>query len=408
MGLRQQRPHAAPAARQHLAHPPGLRRVRPRGDLHGRGSTPTSRCSGSSATEPVRAAPGTRTGCIERWTKLAADDGHPRARALRGGVDERHRDARRRLPRGPGQRAPSARRCAPASSTARTTTASSCASSTGCIFLFTAEDRRDEDDRPRAAARPGAPTRPRRALPPLLLDRPPALPSPAAAGAPATPTCGRCCGGSSARSGATTVRPSLALPALGSFLFGPDACPHLDAAELRNEDLLDAVRAARDDRGGPPPARSSTTATSAPRSSARHLRVPPRAPPRLEIDATRRVFSLGDRGRQRAQDHRLLLHADEPHRLPARLGPRPGPRRGGRAAERPGGGHPRPRGRRPGRGLGPLPRRRRPPHRQAPRRGPDGRGRAPADQRSAMPCATSSATASTRSTSTRWPSSCAR
>ena len=37
--------------------------------------------------------------------------------------------------------------------------------------------------------------------------------------------------------------PTLALPALGSFLFGPTACPHLDAAALRNEDLLDTVRA---------------------------------------------------------------------------------------------------------------------------------------------------------------------
>ncbi len=37
--------------------------------------------------------------------------------------------------------------------------------------------------------------------------------------------------------------PTLALPALGSFLFGPEACRHLDAAELRNEDLLAAVRA---------------------------------------------------------------------------------------------------------------------------------------------------------------------
>ena len=37
--------------------------------------------------------------------------------------------------------------------------------------------------------------------------------------------------------------PTLALPALGSFLFGDEACPHLDGADLRNEDLLDAVRA---------------------------------------------------------------------------------------------------------------------------------------------------------------------
>lgn len=37
--------------------------------------------------------------------------------------------------------------------------------------------------------------------------------------------------------------PTLALPALGSFLFGSTACPHLDASELTNEALLDAVRA---------------------------------------------------------------------------------------------------------------------------------------------------------------------
>lgn len=37
--------------------------------------------------------------------------------------------------------------------------------------------------------------------------------------------------------------PSLALPALGSFLFSSDACPHLDVSELTNEALLDAVRA---------------------------------------------------------------------------------------------------------------------------------------------------------------------
>jgi hypothetical protein len=36
--------------------------------------------------------------------------------------------------------------------------------------------------------------------------------------------------------------PSLALPSLGSFLFGPVACEHLDVAELKNEDLLAAVR----------------------------------------------------------------------------------------------------------------------------------------------------------------------
>jgi len=37
--------------------------------------------------------------------------------------------------------------------------------------------------------------------------------------------------------------PTLAIPALGPFLLGPTACPHLDGADLRNEDLLDAIRA---------------------------------------------------------------------------------------------------------------------------------------------------------------------
>ncbi len=37
--------------------------------------------------------------------------------------------------------------------------------------------------------------------------------------------------------------PTVALPALGSFLFSQDACPHLDVADLRNDDLLSAVRA---------------------------------------------------------------------------------------------------------------------------------------------------------------------
>jgi N-6 DNA Methylase len=36
--------------------------------------------------------------------------------------------------------------------------------------------------------------------------------------------------------------PTLALPPLGSFLFGTSSCPHLDSAQLSNETLLDAVR----------------------------------------------------------------------------------------------------------------------------------------------------------------------
>ena len=36
--------------------------------------------------------------------------------------------------------------------------------------------------------------------------------------------------------------PAIGLPPLGGFLFGPEACPHLDAAAIANADLLDAVR----------------------------------------------------------------------------------------------------------------------------------------------------------------------
>jgi type I restriction-modification system DNA methylase subunit len=36
--------------------------------------------------------------------------------------------------------------------------------------------------------------------------------------------------------------PTVGLPPLGGFLFGPDACPHLDGTALANADLLDAIR----------------------------------------------------------------------------------------------------------------------------------------------------------------------
>src|SRR5262249_17358901 len=36
--------------------------------------------------------------------------------------------------------------------------------------------------------------------------------------------------------------PELGLPALGGFLFSADACPELDACELSNGDLLEAIR----------------------------------------------------------------------------------------------------------------------------------------------------------------------
>ena len=48
-----------------------------------------------------------------------------------------------------------------------------------------------------------------------------------------------------------------------------------------------------------------------------------------ELERRRRHVRADDRRRQRAQDDRQLLHADEPDLVPARLGARPGARRGG-------------------------------------------------------------------------------
>ena len=54
-----------------------------------------------------------------------------------------------------------------------------------------------------------------------------------------------------------------------------------------------------------------------------------------EIDRETATLHAHDRRRQRAQDHRQLLHADEPHQRPARLRPRPSPRRGRRRPRTP-------------------------------------------------------------------------
>jgi hypothetical protein len=43
--------------------------------------------------------------------------------------------------------------------------------------------------------------------------------------------------------GSDTGASTVALPPLGSFLFGPDACPDLDVAEVRNQELLTGIRA---------------------------------------------------------------------------------------------------------------------------------------------------------------------
>ena len=109
------------------------------------------------------------------------------------------------------------------------------------VFLFTAEDRRDEDTGRELLLDPAAPDE--------SADRYRRFYSTARLRSLAARRRGtrhpdlwvglRRVVGALGSEGA----PTLALPALGSFLFSPDACRHLDGADLRNEDLLDAVRA---------------------------------------------------------------------------------------------------------------------------------------------------------------------
>ena len=166
--------------------------------------------------------------------------------------------------------------------------------------------------------------------------------------------------------------PSLGLPALGSFLFGLEACPNLDASELANDDLLEAVRALatiEEDRRLRLVDYRNLGAEELGGIYEGLLELHPR----IELDANPPRFA-GHRRRQRAQVNRFVLHPNEPHQLPARLGPRPGRGRGGQGPERPGRGgrHPRTCRRRSGRGFGPLPDRRRTPPGEASCRGPVG------------------------------------
>ena len=127
--------------------------------------------------------------------------------------------------------------------------------------------------------------------------------------------------------------PELGLPALGSFLWSPEAVPDLDRLPARQRATCSTPsarwRSSVDGRGR---GGRSTTATSAPRSWAASTSRCSSCTPSSNADAG--TFALAT-ARQRAQDDRQLLHADEPDHLPARLGPRPGARRGGRASPTP-------------------------------------------------------------------------
>ena len=156
---------------------------------------------------------------IEHWTRLAADEGTRALESLRGGVDERDRDLRHRLPRGTGERgAPGSPPLGRARPPGLLPPAPAPRLPAHLPVHRRGSPRRG--DRPRAPARPEGHRRGGRALPPLLLDRTPPRLRRSAAVAPATATCGPRSGGSSVRLVATTARPRSRLPALGSFLFG--------------------------------------------------------------------------------------------------------------------------------------------------------------------------------------------
>ena len=261
---------------------------------------------------------------------------------------------------------------------------------------------------PRACCSTRAPTAARPRALRATTTRPPGCAGwPSGAAAPATPTSTQALRLVMASSASDAGCPELACPALGSFLWSRRRrSPTLAAAELANHDLLDAVRALAFDRA---------TATSAAPVDYRNLGAEELAASTSRCSScTRRstprpaTFALDDRRRQRAQDHRQLLHADEPDHVPARLRPRPGARRGRRAAQTPrrrscdlkvcdpacGSGH----------FLIAAA------HRIAKRLAARAHRRRRAVARGVphARCATSSAAASTAWTSTRWRSSCAR
>lgn len=177
---------------------------------------------------------------LERWTKKAADDGTRALEKLRGGVEKAIETlgAGFLATKGNGALVEALRS---GELDSQDYYRELLRLVYRLIFLFTAEDRRDEDTGRE-----------------LLLD--PAAPEEAAERYRRYYSTVRLRSFAGRRRGSrhpdlwVSLRrvvaalgsdgaPSLALPALGSFLFGSEACRHLDASELTNEALLDAVRA---------------------------------------------------------------------------------------------------------------------------------------------------------------------
>ena len=283
--------------------PPGLRRVRPRGDDGRRGLRRLRAALAASATRRASRASGPRSAGSSSGRRRRSEQGTRALDELRDGVEAAIAALGPGFLAHPGERR--AARGAPrrASSTRRTTTASCCASSTGsssCSSPRTATCCSTPTPSPTAQrALPRATTRPRGCA---------RSPSAAAAARARRPLARRC--GSSMREARRRRRLPRARPAGRS------------AASSGRDEAIAAPRRRRARQRRParrgPRARvhverrqaccaPSTTATSAPRSSAastsRCSSCTPSSTP------TPRTFELDDRRRQRAQDHRQLLHA---------------------------------------------------------------------------------------------------
>ena len=179
-------------------------------------------------------------------------------------------------------------------------------------------------------------------------------------------------------------QPALALPALGSFLWSPDTTAHLSDARLANEAPARGGPRARLRRGRPTAGRLPQPRR---RGARLRLRVAARTAPRRSIARPPRFALTTAAGNERKTTGSyytptsliasLLDSALDPVLDEAAQ------------ARRPRAGAPRPQGLRPGLRLRPLPHRRRPPHRQAPRRGPRAATPSQRPRRSDTRCATS-------------------
>ena len=305
-----------------VAHPPGVRRVRPRGDVRRRGlrrlraalaALPRSR--GSRARRPHEC-------WLERWSQEAAKQGTRALDELRDGVEAAiaalgagflahpaNADAARRAAaRRPRQR--------------RTTTASCCASSTGCCSCSsprTASSCSDPDgDATRRASATRATTRPRACAR-----------WPSAAAARRTPTCGA--GLQLVMRRARRRRraaPRSACPRSAASSGREQAIPHLDGAELAER----ATCSTRSARSRPSSDGKVLRSVDYRNLGAEELGSVYESLLELhpELDADAGTFALTTAAGNERKTTGSYYTPTSLITVPARLGARPGARRGGR------------------------------------------------------------------------------